>query len=331
MTQVKELGVSGQFRHVTKTLIRIFAMVGGANILLLAFLVLWCRWGKIARQIIEEDHLAWYQPFEALVTGIALIVAIATFVGDIHRKAKERNQERLIRQAESRKLQMALFSQTINYFMTQMKEFTNAQDKVRYKGDQGVDAIMKYLYHPYRMKEKAALEANNQDSLRMIDHDFLAKCQELKIGDITKYLWAMVNWVLYQQLLCEAFTSSERNDSQEVSTVRETFLSILDSPIILSPQLRWVYGKYRHLSYGITRESVRRSSYRGVDYIDRILLYRRTLELLEDGENKEQMLKHAAEIEQMEFMDLGNDWTDKGQATQGNAESKDALRQLGLD
>lgn len=295
--------LSSKTKGLVQTIVHVCTILGIINIILISYLLLWWQWETIAKCLIRENGVKWYQPFEALVTGGAAIVALVAFIFDIRKRNRERVQERMCHEREAKKLQMALFSQTLNSWMEQLNSFTASQDAVSFHGTQGIEAIRKHLYYPFRERERIAMENNDTAEMKKIDKEFMRKCSVLNIEPMAQHLWSTINWVLYQHLLCNAFVDEENTGDSEDASVRDAFLKIFTESVILSPQMKWVFGKYRHLRYGLNAAKVSDPSYRGVDYADQILLYRPTLNLLPDGKKKENLISRSKKLEAEEFED----------------------------
>lgn len=275
-------------------------------VLLIIFCFVWGKWPGILGRLFNQDkfEIEIFGSLEVLVVAFATGVGVATFVNECDRRREER-------QREAKRTQAAFLSQTVPYFVNRLEKFTVAQDAVTFGDKRGKAALEALLYEPFRIREKVAMAANDNEALKKINHDFLEVCNKIELDHVANPLWDLLNWIMYQQLFWDGISGTGKSEEDVNPPIRNSFLFALKEGRVIPASLQYVFGKYRHLKYNLELLPEDggwildgEHGYRGTDYADAVFLYRPTLKRLPESPQKQRLLAMADERDVQEVADL---------------------------
>lgn len=294
----------------------------GVLVALIMFCVAWGFWPSICGHWFKHDECNHnnechhnkpevFGSLEVLLVAIATGVGFGTYVNECARRRDDREKEKEERQREAKRTQAAFLSQTVPYFVNRLEKFTVAQDAVTFGDKRGKAALEALLYEPFRIREKVAMAANDNEALKTINHDFLEVCNKIELDHVANPLWDLLNWIMYQQLFWDGISGTGKSEEDVNPPIRNSFLFALKEGRVIPASLQYVFGKYRHLKYNLELLPEDggwildgEHGYRGTDYADAVFLYRPTLKRLPESPQKQRLLAMADERDVQEVADL---------------------------
>jgi len=244
--------------------------------------------GWTNREIVKGTMADSYSVFSSIVASFSLVVGLFSYW-----VATKNNQDE-----DFKLLQMREFDHVFcafDKYCDALAACVLDEGGKAYVGDQ----VVARLYEKYRLRELQLLHRicclgpdvesveviDSRAELLHLDAEFMADFEAAKLQGAASVLFKELNWVWALERSMRDLYEDKPSRVADIGKLRDRLVALLSYEI--GPQGQFVFGKYRHHSYGIEKSMVaarrqgaaldRPASYRGVYYADMLFEYERTL------------------------------------------------------